>query len=135
MSEADKKHLLGLFNRKGFTDGYYTRHNGTSMITYTAPDFRAGEDVFLEKIRTDYIGTKLKENIKGTVKIYQGKPAILSVTAAAACEDGNVSVLQKKRLLSVQAWCRKQKAVRSQRKRFKSKWKSLAILIFHGSLL
>ena len=97
VSEADKKHLLGLFNRKGFTDGYYTRHNGTSMITYTAPDFRAGEDVFLE-IRTDYIGTKLKENIKGTVKIYQGKPAILSVTAAAACEDGNVSVLQKKEI-------------------------------------
>ena len=81
VSEADKKHLLGLFNRKGFTDGYYTRHNGSSMITYTAPDFRAGEDEFLEKIRTDYIGTKLKENIKGTVKIYQGKPAILSVTA------------------------------------------------------
>ena len=98
VSEADKKHLLGLFNRKGFTDGYYTRHNGTSMITYTAPDFRAGEDVFLEKIRTDYIGTKLKENIKGTVKIYQGKPAILSVTAAAACEDSNVSVLQKKEI-------------------------------------
>ena len=98
VSEADKKHLLGLFNRKGFTDGYYTRHNGTSMITYTAPDFRAGEDVFLEKIRTDYIGTKLKENIKGTVKIYQGKPAILSVTAAAACEDGHVSVLQKKEI-------------------------------------
>ena len=67
------------------------------MITYTAPDFRAGEDVFLEKIRTDYIGTKLKENIKGTVKIYQGKPAILSVTAAAACEDGHVSVLTKKK--------------------------------------
>ena len=98
VSEADKKHLLGLFNRKGFTDGYYTRHNGTSMITYTAPDFRAGEDVFLEKIRTDYIGTKLKENIKGTVKIYQGKPAILSVTAAAECEDGHVSMLQEKEI-------------------------------------
>ena len=98
VSEADKKHLLGLFNRKGFTDGYYTRHNGTSMITYTAPDFRAGEDVFLEKIRTDYIGTKLKENINGTVKIYQGKPAILSMTAAAACEDGHVSVLQEKEI-------------------------------------
>lgn len=87
VSEADKKHLLGLFNRKGFTDGYYTRHNGSSMITYTAPDFRAGEDAFLEQIRTDYIGTKLKENIKGTVKIYQGKPAILSVTAAVEKEN------------------------------------------------
>lgn len=87
VSEADKRHLLGLFNRKGFTDGYYTRHNGSSMITYTAPDFRAGEDGFLEKIRTDYIGTKLKENIKGTVKIYQGKPAILTVTAAVNKEN------------------------------------------------
>ena len=87
VSEADKKHLLGLFNRKGFTDGYYTRHNGSSMMTYTAPDFRAGEDEFLERIRTDYIGTKLKENIKGTVKIYQGKPAILSVTAAVSEEN------------------------------------------------
>ena len=87
VSEADKKHLLGLFNRKGFTDGYYTRHNGSSMMTYTAPDFRAGEDEFLEKIRADYIGTKLKENIKGTVKIYQGKPAILSVTAVVSKEN------------------------------------------------
>lgn len=87
VSEADKKHLLGLFNRKGFTDGYYTKHNGSSMMTYTAPDFRAGEDEFLEKIRTDYIGIKLKENIKGTVKIYQGKPAILSVIAVAGKEN------------------------------------------------
>lgn len=79
VSQEDKNHLFGLFNRKGFTDGYYTRHNGSSMITYTAPDFRAGEDEFLEKIRADYIGTKLKENIKGTVKIFKGKPAILSV--------------------------------------------------------
>ncbi len=92
VSEADKRHLLGLFNRKGFTDGYYTRHNGSSMITYTAPDFRAGEDEFLEKIRTDYIGTKLKENIKGTVKIYQGKPAILTVTAAVNKENLSDSV-------------------------------------------
>ena len=77
---------------------YLDRYLANPKAPYTAPDFRAGEDVFLEKIRTDYIGTKLKENIKGTVKIYQGKPAILSVTAAAACEDGNVSVLQKKEI-------------------------------------
>ncbi len=57
VSEADKKHLLGLFNRKGFTDGYYTRHNGTSMITYTAPDFRAGEMYSLKRSVPDYIGT------------------------------------------------------------------------------
>ena len=67
VSEADKKHLLGLFNRKGFTDGYYTRHNGTSMITYTAPDFRAGEDVFLEKIRTDYSNVSVLQKKEITV--------------------------------------------------------------------
>ena len=34
VSEADKKHLLGLFNRKGFTDGYYT------CLLYTSPSPR-----------------------------------------------------------------------------------------------
>ena len=38
----------------------------------------------------------MKENIKGTVKIYQGKPAILSVTAAAACEDGHAGEMKEK---------------------------------------
>lgn len=91
VSEEDRKHLLGLFNRKGFTDGYYTRHNGASMITRTAPDFRAGEEAFLEELRRDCIGKKLKENIKGTVKICQGKPAILSVSLADGTKEVSVS--------------------------------------------
>ena len=73
--------------------------------TYTAPDFRAGEDVFMKRSVPTILEQKLKENIKANGKRFiREKPAILSVTAAAACEDGHVSVLQKKRLLSVQVW-------------------------------
>lgn len=89
VSEEDKAHLMDLFNRKGFTDGYYTKHNAASMITYTAPDFRTSQEKYLDEIRDRYIGRKLKEKIKGTVKIYHGKPAILSLSLSS---DENIKI-------------------------------------------
>lgn len=80
VSREDKQHLMDLFNRKGFTDGYYTRHNKSSMITFEKPDFRTTDEAYQTQLRTRYLDVKLKENIKGIVRIFQGEPAILEVT-------------------------------------------------------
>ena len=32
MEPEDRKMLLDLFDRGGFTDGYYARHNGRGMV-------------------------------------------------------------------------------------------------------
>ena len=41
VSGEDQQILYQLFNRKGFTDGYYKRHNGKEMLTLGKPDFRS----------------------------------------------------------------------------------------------
>ena len=37
VEESDRKKLLEMFNRGGFTDGYFTRHNGPEMISKQRP--------------------------------------------------------------------------------------------------
>ena len=39
ISEEDYRAVLALGNRCGFTDGYYHRHNGSDMVTFTKPNY------------------------------------------------------------------------------------------------
>ena len=52
------------------------------------------------------------------------------MTAAAACEDGHAGEMKEKEVTVSAGMVRKQKGRPLTRKLFKSKWKSLAILIF-----
>ena len=84
VEKQDRDNLAALFNRKGFTDGYYTRHNGKSMITFTEPDFRRENEELTGIIREKYLNRKLKEKIKGRVRIISGEPAILRLELCAS---------------------------------------------------
>ncbi len=79
VSEDDERTLLGLFNRKGFTDGYYRRHNGREMITLEAPDPRPEAEECISRMHDAYCGKIQKENGKGFVRIESGKPAIIEM--------------------------------------------------------
>lgn len=47
----DRKMLLDLFDRGGFTDGYYARHNGRGMVALKEkPEFREGNQKLLSLI-------------------------------------------------------------------------------------
>lgn len=83
VSEEDQKLLFDLFNRKGFTDGYYFRQNGKNMITMTKPSLRPENEEMNRFVRKKYLGRKLKENIKGKVRIFAGEPVIIE----AVCGD------------------------------------------------
>lgn len=77
VSREDESILYDLFNRKGFTDGYYFRHNAKTMLTLEKPSLRPENEELNRFIRSAYMDTNLKENIKGTVKISAGKPVII----------------------------------------------------------
>ena len=80
VSREDHKRLFQLFNRKGFTEGYYKKHNGKDMITLAKPDFRVTDDTRNQELRRRFLETELKEKINGKVRISQYLPAKMTVT-------------------------------------------------------
>lgn len=84
IAPEDKKLLFDIYNRGGFTDGYYHRHNGKDMMFFQGregetPDKKElllKEELF-DKIRRDYILTEKKEKLSGTATVRKGSPARL----------------------------------------------------------
>lgn len=74
VEEEDRKRLMDLGNRCGFTDGYYTRHNGKDMITIRKPSHEKGKDI-LKNLKEAL--PEPKEKIKGILRLYQETPAYL----------------------------------------------------------
>ena len=75
----DEKRLFSLFNRKGFSDGYYHRHNGKDMLTLYEPDFRETDDAFTEEIRKNYIEKEHQTEISGYYSFISGEFPSLTV--------------------------------------------------------
>ncbi len=92
VSGEDQQILYQLFNRKGFTDGYYKRHNGKEMLTLGKPDFRSTAQELTDAIRARFLNTELKEKINGNVRISQHLPAKMTVSmgGAAVCVQGQI---------------------------------------------
>ncbi len=59
---ADRKMLLNLFDRGGFTEGYYRQHNGVDMIARKEkPGFRQADQELFAKLDRLYVETEKKE--------------------------------------------------------------------------
>lgn len=80
VEKADQQKLMALFNRKGFTEGYYKMHNGRQMITLTKPDFRDGAEQYNQQLREQYLNIQLKEKIKGNLIISKELPVIIKLS-------------------------------------------------------
>ena len=64
--EEDKKLLLDLFDRGGFTEGYARQHNGRAMVALKErPSFREGNQEFFQYLDETYVNRSLKEPIVG----------------------------------------------------------------------
>lgn len=86
----DKKMLLDLFDRGGFTDGYYRQHNGRDMIAWKEkPAFREGNQALFERLDIEYVEKKAQESIGGTVLLAEGEPARLKLML-----DGSAGKIQ-----------------------------------------
>lgn len=75
VSPQDYERLLQTGNRSGFTDGYYTKHNGPQMIAKNRPGYEKSEladtGLFPEK----------KIPVQAAASLYTGEPAELTVSA------------------------------------------------------
>ena len=82
--EPDLDTLRAVFSRSGFTDGYYTRHNSASMVfTGKKPERRIADEELRRQLEEKYIQSELQEKIKGKVRIQEGMPVTITVSAGA----------------------------------------------------
>ncbi len=85
----DKRELLDLFDRGGFTSGYYTRHNGRDMIALKEkPEFRETNKELFDFLDREYVETEKKEPVEGYAYLAEGLPSVLTLT----CGDISVTV-------------------------------------------
>lgn len=85
----DKKELLDLFDRGGFTSGYYTRHNGRDMIALKEKsEFRETNKELFDFLDREYVETEKKEPVEGYAYLAEGLPSVLTLT----CGDISVTV-------------------------------------------
>lgn len=93
---GDKAMLLDLFDRGGFTDGYYRQHNGKNMIAlHEKPAFREGNQVLFDELDRKYIEKKRQEPIYGAVILEEGEPVKLELHAGA---DANIGHSRRRNL-------------------------------------
>lgn len=79
VTEQDYQKLLHLGNRSGFTDGYYTRWNGSDMITFGKPNHSKADEDLQSQVRQNFLSIERKEKIKGFLKLKKDFPAILEL--------------------------------------------------------
>ncbi len=77
---ADRRMLLDLFDRGGFTDGYYLRHNGREMVALKEkPAFREGNQALFDRLDSEYVDKKKQEPLSGHLIVKEGEPLKLSL--------------------------------------------------------
>ena len=91
VSEADRKELLLLFNRDGFSRGYYERHNGRELMALAGrkPDAREKKayEERLQALRREYVETEKKLPISGVLYAEAGRPMRLELAPAKTGGD------------------------------------------------
>lgn len=76
----DRRMLLDLFDRGGFTDGYYKQHNGRDMVALKEkPSFREGNQALFNRLDAEYVEKKAQEPVWGRVVLAEGQPARLEL--------------------------------------------------------
>ena len=89
----DKKVLSDLFDRGGFTSGYYKQHNGRDMVALKEkPAFREGNQKLFDYLDKTYVEAELKESINGRAVLEEGKPSELELSLSGGlCSDGSLA--------------------------------------------
>ena len=77
----DKKILLDLFDRGGFSEGYYRQHNGRHMVALgEKPAFRQTNQKLFDQLDETYVFKEIQEPIKGLLLLEEGQPSCLSLS-------------------------------------------------------
>lgn len=86
---ADRQELLDLFDRGGFTDGYYRQHNGPGMIARKEkPAFRQGNEKLFDQLDRLYVKAEKKEPVEGVLTVKEGEKTCLELRLGREPGDG-----------------------------------------------
>ena len=105
VSQKDMQTLFDLYNRSGFTDGYYARHNGPDMMASDLKELevktsRGQKDVY-EQMHEAYIAHGKNVPVTGTCTVRAGDPVMVTVTCGelTGCAFGMTAEEAKKQPL------------------------------------
>lgn len=83
VEQQDRNMLLDLFDRGGFTSGYYGEHNGRDMVALREkPGFREGNQELFDYLDKTYVKADLKVPANGCVTLEAGKPASMTLSSS-----------------------------------------------------
>ena len=85
VAEEDYRELQALYNRGGFSEGYYKVQNGRNLISLTRPNHfeekskkaiqeKQAYEALLARLKKAYVDTEKKENIKGIFRASTKSP-------------------------------------------------------------
>lgn len=90
---ADKRLLLDLFDRGGFSEGYYREHNGRNMVALKEkPAFRQGNQQLFDYLDETYVNGEIREPVRGTVSLREGEPSALRLSVMNRCTGQEITV-------------------------------------------
>ncbi|MCI9486180.1 MAG: U32 family peptidase [Lachnospiraceae bacterium] len=100
-ASEDKEFLRELFDRGGFSDGYFHLHNGKGMLALSEKPFRQTDAALFEELERKYVKSEKKEKIKGNIRIAQDLPVKLSLEmgGASVSAEGAAALPAKSRPL------------------------------------
>lgn len=78
VDDKDIKLLADLFNRNGFSESYYYKHNDSDMISLKKPVFRTENTEFVKFLKEKYVSLRKKYPLDITVVIEKNTPIELS---------------------------------------------------------
>lgn len=88
---ADKRMLLELFDRGGFTEGYYRQQNDRRMLYLgEKPGFREVDQELFEHLDQKYVNARLQEPVDAVLTVREGETMSLILHMAGRGEKGPV---------------------------------------------
>jgi putative protease len=103
VAREDYRELQSLYNRGGFSQGYYKVQNGRNMISLSRPNHFEGKgkaaiqekqayEALLARLKKDYVEAEKKEKIQGIFRISTKNPTELVVECHQSGEEYPVCV-------------------------------------------